>query len=405
MLNTIPQYFEIPQLNSLRFAESVVWNNYDKPKKLDNTLSYQEDGENNKQFFQLFQFNDAIRIQFRSSYSTNLVNIHGCDETVTPISPVKRTSNLDVVDLRNAGIVEHETFTAVFFGEGNILDPITEDIIGPDESGEYVPEWLVVGKNIILRSTQEYEVTITAIIWLESQEKYAIVTDELYSTFSPSTSLFVKSQYNKEDYEIYEFDIDFYGFAEGKYQVEILAQDDNFDNKTFLSERIDLRETQEETHLIVYENGENNNINYTWGIQHMLRLPYENQLSYSPSGENEVHNTDNNTILIDSTNYETYEVHLKPVPTAIAVMLSLVFSQKNLFIDTKSYVSGEKPEVEKLNYSNLYNLKVKVTLSNETYVNRNIDFASMPDASMAHILVDGGYLKLGSSVPGLFIIN
>lgn len=394
MLNEITPYFEISQLNSLRFTKQVSFDSYSNQKTPKNTLSYQEKGVNSRTFFHLFQFIDAIRVQFKSSYESHEIKLFGCDESETTILPVKRTSYLDFIDHRSAGAVDYNGFLTVYFGQGNLLDPNSFSIIGTYDLGQYTPDFLPVGKTILIETTTTFETEITNLVWLENEQVYGLQTNTPYSTIPQG--IIIKTQYNKFEYEIYEFDIDFYHFSKGKYQVEIKAVDPNFEDQTYLSERIDLRAYHEDTHLIICENESSNQINYSWGIQHLLRLPYERELTYSPSGENEVHKTDSNTFLIDSDTYENYEVTFKPLPTGMAIRLTMLFSLTTIFIDSRSYVAENKPEAERLEDSNLYSIKAKVVLSNQVYKSNSSDFTTEAVYNQGLLQVDDGYLMSGA---------
>lgn len=294
-------YFFISPYNSIRFAECVDWNPYNQPKTPVNTLSYNEDGINTKDFYQLFQLNDAVRTQFKSNYSNHTITINGCDGSVQNITLTKRT----------------------------------------DYAGEH-------------------------------------------------------------GFDVYEFDIDFYLFEEGKYQIEIKATDNDFEDVVYLSERLFVKDQHENTHLFIFSHHKNTQINYSWGIQHMMRLEYAVLPKYSPDGENNIHKTDNNTFLLSFQNYEHYEFELIPIPTGMASKISMSLSLRELFIDNRSYVINGTPAVEKLGDSNLYSYKFKLILSNTEYDNRNWEFSTMVNSENQYLKIGEGYLKNGN---GFLIIN
>lgn len=373
MLNEIKPYFFYSPINSIRMVESVEWGIY-KPKTVGNTLSFQENGINKKDFFQLYQLNDAVRNQFKSSFSSHQIIISGCDGSEVIVLPKQRTDNLNIVDYRTAKKISIEGFLTIYFGAGSILEYGTNDFIESYNLHQFLPDWIKAGRNIEVEGIGE--VSIDKILWLEDQAIYAVKTFTIYSNLI-ETDTKVKSVYNKFDYDIFEFDIDFSLFSKGKYQVKIKATDDNFQDVVYCSERIFLKEIHENTHHVISENDKNNQINYGWGIQHMMRLEYETELKYSPEGENEIHKTDNDTTLLSTSNYENYELELSPLPTGMAIKSTSTFSLSSLFVDTRSYVSESKPTIEKLLNSNLYDFKVKMILSNKPYIDRSNNFRSL----------------------------
>ncbi|MDI6033981.1 hypothetical protein QLS91_12945 [Flavobacterium sp. LB2P84] len=397
MLNEIKPYFFYSPINSIRMAETVQWGIY-KPKTVGNTLSFQENGINKKDFFQLYQFNDAVRNQFKSSFSTHEITINGCDGSITNILPKQRTDNLNVLDYRTAKKNSVDGFLVVYFGSGSILEYGTNAFIESYNLYQFLPDWITPSKNIEVDGFGE--VSIDKIIWLEDQAIYAVKTFTSYSNLIETTTK-VKSVYNKFDYDIFEFDIDFSLFPKGKYQIKIKATDAIFQEVNYCSERISLKEVHENTHHVIYENDKNNQINYGWGIQHMMRLECETELKYSPDGENEVHKTDNDTILLNATNFESYEMELSPLPTAMAIKSTSAFSLSSLFVDTRSYVSDSKPTIDKLVNSNLYDFKVKMTLSNKPFIDRSNNFRSLLNQ---HPLQDVDGLIIGNDNNLSFII-
>lgn len=413
MLNSVNKYFFISPYNSVRFAECVAWDNYSKPKTVNNTLSYQEEGINTKDFAQLFQFNDAIRTQFKSSYASHTVKIKDSSGTIVKtVDLMKRTANLNVSDYRTAmktAIIGNKL--AVFFGgfsveeggdriyDGNVLNELTDEVISPYNLGIYVPNWMKEGKNVEVEGYGE--LTIQKVEWIESFNRYALIFDTENLVAVPQ-DVKVKSVYNKQEYEVYEFDVDFYSLTEGKYQIEVLATDPTFGEVTHLSEFLHLKDYHENTHLFISSNSKNNQINYLWGIQHMMRLQYETQLKYSPDGEVEIHKTDNNTYLLNGTTYENYEVELSPLPTGMAIKTTMFLALNQLFVDTRSYVTSAKPTVEKLGDSNLYDYKIKLVLSNNDYNNKNADFSTIANVNLEFLDTGNGFLK---SEDGMLVIN
>jgi hypothetical protein len=399
MLNQVKPYFFISKYNSVLFAKCVEWDNHNNPKTIENTLSYQEDGLNDKSFYQLFQTNDAIRTQIKSSYENHQVVMYGDNGVQREISLIKRTDNLNISDYRTAKILEKDGKMVVYFGQGNILNESDSSIKHSYDLKQYVPSWMIVGKNLDIEGYGE--LNINKVVWLRNEQLYGLELNFQYSS-SEVIDIKVKSVYNKFEFDVYEFDIDFYSFTEGKYQIEIKATNDGFSDATYLSERIHLKNTHENTHIIIYSHHKNTQINYSWGIQHMMRLEYLSPLKYSPGGDNNIHKTDNNSIILSATDYELYEATLKPLPTAMATKTTLALSRRELFVDTRSYVVEGKPDVQKLGDTNLHEYKIVLTLSNDEYSNRNNSFSTLV-SNRSYLKIGEGYLKSNNS--GFLIIN
>ena len=70
-----------------------------------NTLSYEEDGLNSQNFKQLFQTTDGIITQqLITSYDNVNINLVDCQGNTTNLPIVKKTSNIDITDVRDITI-------------------------------------------------------------------------------------------------------------------------------------------------------------------------------------------------------------------------------------------------------------------------------------------------------------
>lgn len=353
-------YFHISQYNSIRFAEVVEWDFYNNPKTVPNTLSYQEDGVNEKDFCQLYQLDDAVRIQFKSSYPTNTVTVNGCDESTTSITPVKRTNNFDIIDVRVGNITQVGTTMVVYF-EGSI------------------PDWMITGSSIgvswgIPPNETAINDIVFEIIWLDAFGVYGLRLTN-YWAGGDIANVTVTTTYDKFEYNIYEFDVDFSQFSAGKYQIQIDASGITDEpDVCYKSEILLLKDAHENTYQFISEHDENTQINYSWGIQHMIRLGIESPMKFSPDGDKTIHKTDSNTLLLDSSNYENYEIELSPLPAGMAIKVSLFISLSTLFIASRSYVASANPSTERLGDSNLYDCKLSLILANDPFDNKMENF-------------------------------
>lgn len=371
MLNVVNPYIFISQHNSIRFAKQLNWDNTYKPKTIENTLSYQEDGLNQKNYYQLFQNGDSVRTQIKTTYKGIRIEIKGCcNDFSRNIVPIKRSNYLNHYDYRTATAYTEAGKLHLFFKTGYILD---EDFnyLEPYNLYQYIPDWLKIGKNIEVEGFGE--ITIDQIVWNNDEGCYVLKTSQS-AAISGTQTVFVTSVYNKFDYEVWEFDMGFGCLDEGKYQILITFTNSGFDTVYYKSEMLHIKQKHENTHLFVYENSKNHQINYSRGIQHMMRLEYEDTLSFSSEGEHIVHKTDENSILLRASTFENYEMALSPLPTGMAEKVTLALTNDILFVDSRAYVTDGKPSYERLGSSNLYDLKQKLILTDREYENRSDDF-------------------------------
>jgi hypothetical protein len=389
MLNTVEPYFFISKYNSHRFVQDFGTN----IKTVANTLSYQETSLlNKKDYYQLFQNEDATRTQFRSSYANHRVKVFDVNGEHAQLEVVKRTNNLNIEDYRTAKKISANGKLAIYFGQGNILSSQNTST-APYNLQQYVPYWMVVGKNI--NDDTLGEITIDSIIWLDSLGLYALLFDIEY-TNTTAVNTQVRSIYNSVPYDYYDFDLDFAGYSEGYYQMQIEAWNTEDDKIYAISERMHVKSKHENTCLIIHHNDENHQINYSWDIQHMMRLTWEEYLEYSPDGTNTVNKTDQNTTLIDSENYEKYSIKFRRVPTGIAIMLKKATTQNSFFLDGVSYKVEENPETEKLDDLNEYEILLTMTLANDKYEDNSIKFKDY--YGMNIITVNGSPLTINNSL-------
>src|SRR5690606_32948725 len=113
----------------------------------------------------------------------------------------------------------------------------------------------------------------------------------------------VSCEYNIQNYEVYEFTVDFNFFQNKELFIEIKNSDPNYGEYIWKSEIIESKEVLSDYLEIVYYNSTNTNIIYSTGIKHIIRVPF-NTIKANDSDTNESYNTDTNTHLLDSKIYE-----------------------------------------------------------------------------------------------------
>jgi len=207
----------------------------------------------------------------------------------------------------------------------------------------------------------------------------------------------VQSVYNVVDFERYEF-----SFAalllSGYYHIKVETTDTNFTNKSFTSEWLWVQEKHQKHFLIDYYNSVNNEINYSTGIRHRIRIPYVFQLKWKPNNTQDLYVTDQNTILLESRVREFYSFNAAPLPTAMAQKVVLALSLDRLFIDGQSYLMEGEPEATPFGDTNLY--QVKATLVKADYV-----FDTNSNIVNQDIVIDGVPLAIIPNQKGMLFIN
>lgn len=379
---------EVSNLNSIRFKE---YESFEQTrKKVNNTLSFEErDKRPIQNFSQWLETTDNIRTQIKSNYGTNEATLISCNGTETPLIVTKKTNNMNKSDVRDGTIVIDENdVIGVRFGEGNTYNPSTLQQLGSYNLGSSLMSWVNEGDFISLQGKGWLK--ITSIAPPTDTIPYTVAYTSSYNSgfFSSGDVIQVSSVYNVVDFERYEFDVDCANL-DGYYWVKINSSDDDFDDKTFVSERLWIKPLHRPHFLIDYYSTTNNEINYNTGIHHRLRLPYVIQLKWSPNNEQEVYVTDTNTVLLESAVREFYEMNIMPLPTAMAQKVVLALSLDRLFIDGQSYIMEGEPETPPLGDTNLYS--VKANLVKADYV-----FETASEVAIIEINTEGIPLKSGA---------
>ena len=200
------------------------------------------------------------------------------------------------------------------------------------------------------------------------------------------------------DFERYQFSFSAL-LLTGDYYIKVTQTDPNFDDKSYTSEWLNIKETQAEKHFLIdYYNSVNNEINYSTGIRHQIRIPYVLQLKWKPNNTQDLYVTDQNTQLLESRVREFYDFNAAPLPTTMAQKVVLALSLDRLFIDGQSYIMEGEPEAVPFGDTNLY--QVKATLVKADYV-----FDSNSNIINQDLVVDGTPLAIIPNQQGMLFID
>lgn len=349
--------FKISQQNSLITVKREDINNVNVFKNPTNTLSYEEDGLNNRMFKQLFQVKDGVLTQqFRSSYENTDIKLIDCNGNENIIVPEKKSSNIGITDVRDVTVIEvyylGNYFTGVKYVSGKTYNPITLDEEDSYYLGSLTPNFMNTKDYIQLEGFGWYEVK--DIVFVDGLQ--VLVLNTTASNFPVEiTNQIVKgtTKYNQLNYELYEFSIDCNNLS-GDYYLTYNATDSEFQEINEQSEWFNVSESQEETYLLQYYNSENNETNYATGIQNKIRIPYSMELKFIPSDTQDVYLTDTNAVSVESTFRERYKLTTNPIPLGMIKKIGIALTNDRLFLNGMSLIKDSELEIEELSASNDY---------------------------------------------------
>lgn len=383
--NSLKPYLYASRLNSFFYAKRN-----EGLRNIENTLSYEEKGNNYRQFYHRPSINNIDVEQFRSSYTTNEVKLIQDGEEIQTLNNQQISDNINVVDARYGNVYADTTKGEVyvqFTTNLNVIDPVTLDVIGLS----------TLNKTVLFAHEIGVLVNIEGFGWLpisDIRDGEDLNIEGQYLVFEYQTtgsqnlgSKIIKTQYNIEDYEVFEFSLNTQGLA-GCYQIQITGSNNDGATESLLSEPILIDIDLENFHNIVWKNSENNDITWQTGIEGEGNYRKLQENEFNAEVNNEIYTTDTATRQLDSEYDERFSFHFDYMPLSITRQLTAVFSQCDyLMIDGLFYTNAE-PETEKQYGSNLYRLSITVTRT--TGLNSN----SRAETNDTNINTNG-YLKQG----------
>lgn len=391
----------VSKLNSFRFKEIQDFTT--NPKNTDNTLSFEEQvGINQRNYLQPFQTNDGtIKTQIKSNYTTNVATLIDCNNVSVNLPFVQQTNNRDITDLRD-GLVKAidylgQSFISVRYQSGKTYDPVTLAENGDYNLGTSLPEWVNVGDYLNVQGAGWFRVNDIVISDNISTAVLSILESDFGLTIpAQGSTLRITSIYNQLEYDIYEFAVNLSNLS-GVYKIKIDFQDSEFTNISYLSEWINVQTLHKNTHGINYYNTVNNDINYSTGIRNFVRYEWLRNLKYSPNDTQEVYASDTNTILLNATVRDNYNMNLRPLPTAMAQKVVLALSNDRVFIDGVSYIKSTESEFIPYGDTNLYGIIQQLTKANYVYD------SGTTEGSI--VITDGTPIEIDGNAQGLLFIN
>ena len=391
-------YSDLPsKSNSIRYAKYVDWGICSNYKNDENTLSWQLPYVQDAcEYRQLFQDCDNIITQIKTNYSNIVATVIDEELVETTVEVTQKTFYTNLRDKRDARIYNISGLglqTGIYFTSGELYDWYTGADIGDYNLNGALPAWGVIGNYVYYNNAW---FLISNIIYDDSVSAYVLLIDSPY--LGSDSSIIVSTVYNLEPYNIFEFTVDMSLFQDKKIQVNITQTDSDvsFPTQVYLSEVIEVANSQEGTVCIDYYNDNNTDIFYATGIKNRIRMPIE-FFGGVVIGETESERTDIDTYLISSEGYEADNIAFKLMPKQMMRKVVQALSHKFVFLNEVQYVKEESPEVSGFSGSNLYRVNASMTKSNAVYTSRGIgqEFTTAPFEIPNLLKVSSeGYLKI-----------
>jgi len=383
-LNAVTPYYLIPDANSLRFIKRVVHNNCSNYKNRFNTLSCEENTPIANKFIQLFQTCDSsIKTQLKTSYQN--VEVGAGD---TEITPTKIVRNIGIKDYRDARYLNYEGNLAITYTTGRRYDYDNGNVIGVYSLNGLLPEYAKIGTWL---ETDYGILQITNIIINDSGNRILIMNSTLVIT-DPTGR--VKVIYNRENYDIWEFELNMSMFANLMFNVGIrLFQDEpdeKFPDLYFISEKISVKERWTRTIEVIWRNSKNTDVYFFSGITMKNRLAFSDISTYIADGTIENQRTDSQVISIEASNYNGAELEISNLTTGMVQKINLALKHDYLVINEVAYKLQDNPELERQGKSNFYKLTAKLLEAGDVWNNGTLDQQIYADAELIGLLKGDG---------------
>jgi len=392
--NISEPYFLYPKSNSIRLAERVVWDYINIFKTDENTLSCESDVELPYKEVQEWQSSDVITNQFRSNYESNIVTAEKLDGNITNIPITKKTQNIGIKDKRDA--IQYNLGsgkTGIYFNAGNTYDFDTGTVNGSYLLNGGRPEWALIG-NYIQIGLSWFQ--IEQILYSEEKASDILVISNVYT--GVEVSIIAGSIYNRENFEVYEYTVNMALFLNSDFRTKLVASDPNFGTKTFLSEQINVQLKRADLLEIKYKNSTNTDINYSTGITHLIRVPF-NKLSGKYEDESETYKTDTTAILLGSELFELDEILLEPNTKEIWRKINIALSHDTIEVNGVGYVKSAGFTTEgPLGDTNLYVLTASMIKIGNVYNGNSgngFGYTDEENVEIPNLLEsDSGYIEI-----------
>lgn len=377
---TIPDpYFKYSKANAIRMAKREQWDDIVIHKNSDNTLSCEVIDEVVHIEKQRWRSTDTPQLQMKNNYS-DLKVITSNDRVEQTI--VQMTNNIGVKSSMDCKIVDlGDNQYGIYFISGKTYDYDT----GTDLNADYnlngqLPQFAKVG-GIITISNFNY--TIQEINFNQDLEVMQIVISS--TILVGITSGIVKAVYNVFGYEVYEVSIDLSGRDE--FNIEIW-----YDGVIQWASELQVID-DESTNLIYLEWFMTYNTDMFWATSIVQKARMlSDTINGAPMNESESYETDSDSILVETDNFEVDVFKFIPLTKEVAKALVLWLSHNELTLRGLKY-RKDSIEMEGLGHSNLYVVTAKMVLRGTGLYEERTDSANIEIPALLQTDLDG-YIKI-----------
>lgn len=377
-----------PKSNSIRMSRIV---DFDTTLKNDeNTQSCESKFTLNPSLtYQLFKNGDLITTQFRTNYGTIAPKVIKTDGTEALLPVVKKSSNIGLTDSRDSFKYRiDENLTGIYFTSGNTYDFYTTLVNGSYVLNGGLPQWAVIGGFVSVDGAW-YEILNKVF---DSVKNAEVIVIGLNYTGLEETEV-VGSIYNAQQYEVYEYTVDFNLYSDSFVRVRLDLTDTNvaFPDVSFQSEIIRTADSFKRTVQIDYWNDENSgNIVYSTNIRHRIHIPMSMVLGVVLE-ESAADRTDTSAHLIESNVHEGTEFRSARITKEMMRKLVLAYNHQNIRIDDVIYVKEGETTVEPVIGTDLYKITCVLVKGDEVYSTTPQDATEGSDIEVPNLLEDSGY--------------
>lgn len=371
--------FYISKANSIPFADRSLG----KYKTEENTLSFEGKQFLSQRAVWYFNPSDAPTIQIKSNLSNIKAKIYKDSIEQEEIDAVLKIENINqniTLDCEAVPLVSSFK-KGIKFNSGNIYDNAT-DLNAIETYSLYgnLPDFILTDKNIVGKSITisgtDYE--ILSVVYDEDQSSWCLEVDSGSLAGSYVTSI----DYDIEQFNIYEIPFNFEQYNNSDLLILIQAENNT---QTFykVSELLQIGFFEGQVEM-QYSGNDNQDIFYSTGIKHLLRLPYAKIIPYTAE-ENENQKNDNDAYLVDGQTNEGFEYHFETMSFKKYRQFVLASYHSQLFIDSTGLVIDGSINKEDNEETNL----VDVTA---TFIKSNADFEAFENKTIEanYITHEGG---------------
>lgn len=388
---TVPiPFVYVSKSNPIRYAKR------DGGKSDDSLLSYEMNGSPNYYEKQQWLSTDLVTTQFKSNYANNVANVIKSDGSIIPIYPTKMSYNMDIKDKRDARVVnvgDDTSKTGIYFTAGNIYDYDTNTVTGTYGLYGGLPEWGVIGNYFKIDSV--WYLIENIIFDTIKQAQVLVFTLNYVENLSP---IIVSTIYDRHNYEVFEFNVDFSAYNNSDIQVQIVSTDANYTTITYLSEKQQIRSELPNLLEIRYYNNDNTDIFYNTGFRGLIRLEAQT-IEAKPDGESDLHKTDSSVFLLDAVEYEVDEFKFQPITKEMCRKLMRILAHENVGINGIGYVVNGNFTIDGLGFSNIYNITAVMMKTGNIYnaiVSSDDEISNQPPIDIPSLVITNeGFISYG----------